>query len=104
MFGECINLFSLRPYIVIIVSDEQTQLPLYNNNTVVVIIIIIVFEVQNWIAKEFTVPTTSCGKLFSILGVWNHCCNYVTWSFSYSETSLQNSPSFFLLLQFEHVF
>lgn len=60
MFGESINLFSLWPYIVIIGSAEQTQLPLYNTNTnIITVVIIIIFEVQNWIAREFTVPTTS---------------------------------------------
>lgn len=44
MFDESINLFFLRPYIVIIVSAKQTQLSLYNNNTNVVVLITI-FEV-----------------------------------------------------------
>lgn len=67
----------------------------WKHNSFWIIVTIIVLDVQNWIANDFKVPASPCGKLFGILSVWNHCCSCATWSFSYTETSEQNSFSNF---------
>lgn len=69
----------------------------WKHNSFWIIVTVIVLDVQNWIAKDFKVPASPCGKLSGILNVWNHCCSCATWSFSYTETSEQNSPFFFLI-------
>lgn len=83
-------LLSLRPYVLISVCWEGWK------HSSLWIIKIILLDIKNWIAREFKVPTISCGKFFSILSVWNHCYN--TPPETSATLKLHNLHSFFLIL------